>query len=114
MAKQISILKNMFPFSVGSHNLSVANRIIARNQGKGSKPRKYALYQFFECFIFIFSINNTTLDYEPVNVEPATHGEDVETAEVQAGYDEVGVRLRPLVHFRCYDKYTSVREKIDE
>ena len=71
------------------------------------------MYQFFVGFIFIFSIDNTALDYKLVNVEPATHGEGVETAEVQAGNDEVGVRLRPLVHFRCYDKYTIVREKID-
>ena len=51
----------------------------------------------------MFPTVHLTVHYELVDVEPATHGEGVQAAEVQTWDDEVTITLGPLIPLRCYN-----------
>ena len=48
-------------------------------------------------FVLIFPPVHLAVDYELVDVEPATHGEGVQAAEVQTRDEEVSITLGPLI-----------------
>ena len=94
----------MFPLPVCWCNTWTEEiRVIAVDKGICSKPRKYSLVQFSPFFVLIFPTVPLTVHYELVDVEPATHGEGVQAAEVQTRDDEVGITLRSLIPLRCDD-----------
>ena len=49
----------------------------------------------------IFPTVHLTVHYELVDVEPATHGEGVQAAEVQTRDHKVAIKLRSLISLRC-------------
>ena len=51
--------------------------------------------------VIIFPTVPLTVHYELVDVEPATHGEGAQAAEVQTRDDKVSITLRPLIPLRC-------------
>ena len=67
--------------------------IIAVDKGISCKPRKYSLNQFMTFFVLIFSTVHLTVHYELVDVEPATHGEGAQAAEVHTWDDKVAMTL---------------------
>ena len=52
-------------------------------------------------FVLIFPTVHLTVHYELVDVEPATHGEGVQAAEVQTRDDKVSITVGPLIPLRC-------------
>ena len=70
---------------------------IAVDKGISIKPRNYPLKQFSRMFVSIFPTVRLTLHYELVDVEPCTHGEGVQAAEVQTWDDKVSISLRSLI-----------------
>ena len=97
----------MFPLFVSWSN-TWTEPPIAVEEGIHSKPRKYPLMQFrrfcvfcilYVFFVLIFPTVHLTVHYELVDVEPATHGEGVQAAEVQTRDDEVTINLRSFIPF---------------
>ena len=58
--------------------------------------------------VIIFPTVHFTVHYELVDVEPATHGEGAQAAEVQTRDDKVAITLRPLIPLRCDHLNTDV------
>ena len=52
-------------------------------------------------FVSIIAPVHLTVHYELVDVEPGTHGEGVQAAEVQTRDDEVSIALGPLIPLCC-------------
>ena len=52
-------------------------------------------------FVLIFPTDHLTVHHELVNVEPATHGEGAQAAEVQTRDDKVSITVGPLIPLRC-------------
>ena len=86
----------MFPLPVCRGN-KWTDHIIAVDKGISSKPGKYSLYKFSRMFVFIFPTDHLAVHYELVDVEPATHGEGVQAAEVQTRNHKVVIRLGSLI-----------------
>ena len=60
-------------------------------------------------FVLIFPTVPLTVHYELVDVEPATHGEDAQAAEVQTRDHKVSITLRSLISLGC-DNFNTVVE----
>ena len=60
-------------------------------------------------FVSIFAPVHLTVHYELVDVEPATHGEGVQAAEVQTRDHKVSITLRSLIPLGC-DNFNTVVE----
>ena len=90
----------MFPFPVSWCNtwteppITVDKRI-------SIKPRKYILIQFIIIFVLVFPTVHLTVHYELEDVEPGTHGEGAQAAEVQTRDNEVSIRQGPFIPLCC-------------
>ena len=82
--------------------------LIAVDKGISKKTRKYSLIQFSRVFVLIFPTVHLTVHYELLDVEPATHGEGVQAAEVQTRDHKMAIKLRSLISLRCDDLDTLV------
>ena len=64
--------------------------------------------------VLIFPTDNLTVHYELVDVEPATHGEGVQAAEVQTRDDEVAIiisiKLSSLIPL-CRDHHDAIMDR---
>ena len=86
----------MFPLPVCWGNTWTVP-LIAVDKGISNKTRKYFLSQYFPVIELIFPTVHLTVDYELVDVEPATHGEGVQATEVQTRDGKVAITLGPLI-----------------